>query len=92
MIKKYVKKPVIIEAVQYTGTYESFCEIQDFVGDSFIPYQMLVTDDRSVGIKTSEGNMIANVGDYIIEEPFDKQRKFYPCKPDIFEMTYEETL
>jgi hypothetical protein len=89
MIKKYVKKPVIIEAVQYTGTYESFCEVQDFVGDFFIPYQMLVTDDKSVGIKTLEGNHTANINDYIIK---GIKGEFYPCKPDIFADTYTEKI
>jgi hypothetical protein len=87
MIKNYRKKSVVIEAIQYTGTYDSFCEIQNFVGESFIPYQMLVTDDKSIGIKTLEGNHTALVGDFIIK---GVNREFYPCKPDIFEKTYEE--
>jgi len=41
-------------------------------------------------IKTSEGDMAANIGDYIIKETFDKERGFYPWKPDIFLATYEE--
>jgi hypothetical protein len=40
-------------------------------------------------IKTYEGNMAANVGDYLIKEPFEKIRGFYPCKPDIFNLTYD---
>ena len=38
-------------------------------------------------IKTLEGNHLASVGDYIIK---GVQGEFYPCKPDIFEQTYEE--
>jgi hypothetical protein len=45
--------------------------------------------ERGLVIKTSEGDMIARVKDYIIKEPFDKERKYYPCKPSVFELTYE---
>lgn len=58
-IKKYRKKPVIIEAYQ--------------------------TDVEKI-IHTLEGDMKANVGDYIITGVNEEQ---YPCKPDIFEKTYE---
>jgi hypothetical protein len=34
--------------------------------------------------------MTANIGDYIIKEPYDMERCFYPCKPDVFKRTYEE--
>lgn len=37
-------------------------------------------------IKTLEGNHLANIGDYIIK---GVAGEFYPCKPDIFEKTYE---
>jgi len=40
-------------------------------------------------IITSEGTMAVNVGDWIIKEPFDKERQFYPCKPYIFAQTYD---
>lgn len=40
-------------------------------------------------INTSEGKMYINYGDYIITEPFDKERGKYPCKPDIFKKTYD---
>lgn len=85
-LNKYRKKPIVIEAMQYTGDYDSFCIIQDFVGSAFIPYAMN-EDSRTVGIKTLEGNMTANVNDYIIK---GVNGEFYPCKPDIFEKTYEK--
>jgi hypothetical protein len=40
-----------------------------------------------MNIHTLEGNMIASVGDWIIK---GVKGEFYPCKPDIFESTYEE--
>ena len=82
---KFRKKPVVIEAIQYTGDYDSFCMVQNFVGNSFIPYAMN-EDSRTIGIKTLEGNMIVSVNDFIIK---GVNGEFYPCKPDIFEKTYE---
>jgi len=78
---KYIKKPVEIEAVQFTG--ENFEECKKYIGianfDNTLNYPNVIT---------SEGVMRVNVGDYIIKEPFDKDRGFYPCKPDIFKQTY----
>ena len=87
---KYVKKPVVIEAIQWDGT--NLEEIKEFVGDSLI-YDI---NDAAwqVGkgaphilmqIKTLEGNHICSKGDYIIK---GVKGEFYPCKPDIFEETY----
>jgi len=79
---KYRKKPVVIEAIIFNGT--NFIECEYFIGksnyDNTLNYPNIIT---------SEGTMRVNIGDYIIKEPFDKERAFYPCKPDIFEQTYE---
>lgn len=79
---KYRKKPVEIEAIQYIGTYENKIELYNFM-DSLIYY---VDENEDLIIKTLEGNMRANIGDYIIK---GVHGEFYPCKPDIFEETYE---
>lgn len=80
MIKKYRKKPVVIEAVQWAGENEK--EIQNFCGNcaNWGINDVLV-------ICTLEGQHIASVGDYIIK---GVNGEYYPCKPDIFEQTYEE--
>ena len=75
---KYKKKPVEIDAIQWTG--DNKLEIFDFCNMSYISNQEL-------RIQTLEGSMIASVGDYIIKGVMGE---FYPCKPDIFEMTYEK--
>lgn len=80
MIKKYRKKPVVIEAVQWTGY--NIKEIADFTEGNIA----INTDDR-LCIFTLEGVHMALVGDYIIK---GIKGEFYPCKPDIFEQTYEE--
>ena len=95
---KYKKKPVIIDAVQWTGTNQR--EMFDFLTqDTFKEEYMTVSGDHfyidhskvkgGLVIKTSEGDMNVNIGDYVIKEPFDKERMYYPCKEDIFHQTYE---
>lgn len=84
MVKTYYKKPVKVEAVRWDGT--NFKEIRKFAGDSCFPYKDCAGADVLV-IRTLEGNHIAKVGDYIIK---GVRGEFYPCKPDIFEETYEE--
>ena len=89
---KYRKKPVIIEAIQWNGLNTT--EIMEFVG------QDLIVETYDTGyqagtaplavrlkIKTLEGDMNVSIGDYIIK---GVQGEFYPCKPDIFEQTYEK--
>jgi hypothetical protein len=75
---KYRKKPVVIEAIKYTG--DNGAEIGLFVGEA----------DRNEAnqflIHTLEGTMAADPGDYIIK---GVKGEFYPCKPDIFETTYD---
>ena len=90
----YRKKPVVIEAIQWTGRNDK--EIEDFVGDSFYDYadncvKYLPDSEqyksKMMGIKTLEGIMYASVNDYIIK---GVDGEFYPCKPEIFEKTYEQ--
>ena len=76
-MKRYRKKPVVVEAVQLTE--ENFNEAEEWCDGC------PVTD--GVLIFTLEGDMRASIGDYIIK---GVKGEFYPCKPDIFEATYEE--
>lgn len=78
---KYRKKPVVIEAVQFTGN--NYDEVHEFCPG--IKYNLKDTD-TSV-IPTLEGNMTVSVGDFIIK---GVKGEFYPCKPDIFEATYDK--
>jgi len=84
---KFRKKPVVIEAVQITDEW--------FDGDHPNSLHLIGTPERPlviyplmrvVKIGTLEGRMTANVGDWIITGVKGER---YPCKPDIFEMTYE---
>ena len=73
---KYKKKPIVVEAMQYTG--DNLLEVMKFCkAIRFIDY---------LYIATLEGNMRVNIGDYVIK---GVRGEFYPCKPDIFKETYE---
>ena len=79
MYKKYRKKPVVIEAIQWTS--DNLSEIDKFT-------QGKVKNHESVLIiPTLAGEMYASLSDYIIK---GVNGEFYPCKPDIFDKTYEE--
>lgn len=85
---KAVKKPVEIEAVQWTGVNRS--EIEQFCGYENTMFYHYVDDNKvfelQLKIKTLEGWLKANIGDYIIK---GVKGEFYPCKEDIFKETYE---
>lgn len=92
--KKYHKKPVEIEAMQYDGTVARATEIIDWAlaNDGTITYhcdddESCERDSHVLSVRTLEGTMRALPGDWIIR---GVQGEFYPCKPDIFEQTYEE--
>lgn len=88
---KYRKKPVVIEAMQFTGINPT--EIKNFIGSNGNVEIYDAAWEAGVGapvvnvvIHTLEGDMHASRGDFIIK---GVNGEFYPCKPDIFEMTYE---
>lgn len=79
----YRKKPLEIEAIQYTG--DNYNEVCDFVGNKLKTLHIKYEPGELL-IETLEGNMIAKVNDYIIK---GLHGEFYPCKPDIFNKSYE---
>lgn len=84
---KYRKKPVVIKAVQFFDNAESITNISNFIGNAFLVKVDYKNPDKPViPIATLEGVMTASVGDYIVK---GINGEFYPCKPDIFEKTYE---
>ena len=87
-VKKYVKKPVVIEAMVFEDTVDSLDELSDFMGNNKkVRVNYLDKENPKLIIETLEGTMSANEGDYIIK---GISGEFYPCKPDIFHKTYEE--
>lgn len=78
---KFRKKPIVIDAIQWTGDIVSLHQIISFLG--YLPEGK----GGVLVIPTLEGNHQANPGDWIIKSV---KGEYYPCKPDIFDQTYEK--
>lgn len=101
MIRKFRKKPVVNEAMQWDGTAKDASRIIDWIFKSGVrtaryhePEQYgdcgaIKYTPPQLHIDTLEGTMVASVGDWIIQ---GVSGEHYPCKPDIFEKTYEEVV
>jgi hypothetical protein len=88
-VSKYRKKPVVIEAVQWTG--DNFADVGTFCPIAIGPIVRMEPTDalgscNRLRISTLEGDMYADAGDWIIR---GVKGEFYPCKPGIFAATYE---
>lgn len=99
---KFKKRPVEVEARQWDGTANNARELIDWILNEGGTARYICSNTarciefdgdtpHTIAIDTHEGIMTTGINDYIIKEPFPTDdRKFYPCKPDIFESTYEE--
>lgn len=85
---KFRKKPVVIEAMQFTGMMSNARAIRAWAHAGLPPETNAIirVDGWCLKIRTLEGEMTANDGDWIIK---GVKGEFYPCKPDIFAATYE---
>lgn len=79
---KYRKRPVVVEAIQWTG--KNYKDILEFAGKKIVHYFQGV---EVLMVRTLEGDMFASRGDYIVK---GIRGEVYPCKPDVFQETYEE--
>lgn len=102
MTSMYRKKPIVIEAIQFVKTEESGALIRDWIlsyENATVTYHVgreeiwasngelaQFADPEHLRIRTLEGTMRADVGDWIIKGVMGE---FYPCKPDIFAATYD---
>jgi hypothetical protein len=96
---KFRKKPVVIEAIQWSGREQQIPEIMDLFGADGIPRAPddphvhpglgFTPADGRLMIPTLEGTMTAQPADWIIR---GVRGEVYPCKPDIFAATYELEL
>ena len=80
---KYRKRPVVVEARRLT--LDNLEELEAWCGGA-IKGLKLPVEERCIDIQTLEGEMRADMGDWIIK---GVKGEFYPCKPDIFDMTYD---
>lgn len=87
---KYRKKPVVIEAIQLTWENVKFNNLPEWLFNSDRPVKIIYTEkienSQYAIVQTLEGEMRANANDWIIK---GVNGELYPCKPDIFEKTYE---
>lgn len=84
---RYRKKPVVIDAIQWHPNEMLIKEVLDFFGGLEGANANKISKHRgNLTISTLEGEMTVSDGDYIIK---GVKGEFYPCKPDIFEATYE---
>lgn len=84
---KFKKKPVVIDAIQWDGTFTGIEKIKAAFPD--IETRSISRKHDAVyswEIGTLEGKHIVSVGDYIIK---GVKGEYYPCKPDIFAATYD---
>ena len=79
---RFKKKPIIVEAIRWDGTMESTNRVAAFGGEKVAWW----SNCSKMRCETLEGPLTVSVGDWIIK---GFKGEFYPCKPDIFEATYE---
>lgn len=89
--RKFRKRPVVIEAIRYDGTRDSFDMIYEWANPKLSVLEAPVTCEKDgtnerLFVETLEGTMRADPGDWIVR---GVKGEFYPCKPDIFALTYE---
>lgn len=85
------KKPVVIAAMQFNGLAD-YLEIVDWMkecGDTHALANEVYYSTPEMAIQTLEGRMSARPGDWIIR---GVHGEFYPCKPEIFEATYDRAI
>lgn len=80
---RYRKRPLEIEAILWTGF--NLEPVAEFLGET-PEFTWDVNGSRGIMLQTLEGKIVASQGDYIIR---GIKGELYPCKPDIFESTYE---
>ena len=78
----YRKKPVVIQAVKWDGNPDISPDVRKAVDDK----TLIIDDAGSILVRTLEGVMRCNIGDYLIR---GVDGEFYPCKASIFHKTYE---
>ena len=92
----YVKKPVKVEAIQFTGEDSNLIHLEEWMHDvdlstlhgvAVMALSERVRKDGGWKVKSLEGNVIASVGDYVIK---GVKGEFYVCRQDIFEETYNK--
>ncbi len=80
---KFRKRPVEVTAIRWDGNLSTLIDISAIAGKRTVAR----TEEGTLTIDTLEGVMTGNIGDWIIQ---GVKGEIYPCKPDIFDATYEQ--
>ena len=83
MTKRYQKKPVVVDAVQWMA--DNTKDVLEFIGEPLTT--QVSPDGKKIRMFTPEGYMTASLHDWIIK---GVEGEFYPCKPNIFDLCYKE--
>ena len=91
---KYRKKPGVVDAVKFLGFDQETKHVILDVRPEWLTVEFgnrikFFGEPNTLTIETLEGDMLARIGDFIIKSI---DGEFYPCKPDIFEKTYEPVI
>jgi len=93
-MKTYQKKPIRITAIKVTR--ENAYDVMNWANkiqpaDKQVKLAIGAGVIDGLVIPTKEGDMLCSIGDYLIKEPFPTDdRMFYPCKAEMFDLTYDE--
>jgi len=85
MMPKFKKKPIVIEAVQFL-TADDEWRVRSFMLETGEESHAIGIPPYALEIATLEGKMRVDFGDWVIR---GVKNEYYPCKPDIFDATYE---
>ena len=86
IVQRFRKKPVVVEAIQFTG-HDAYMEICAWMrGWGEDPCRLIAYSTPDMFVNTTEGRMQADLNDWIIR---GTHGEFYPCKPDVFVTVYE---
>ena len=83
---KYKKKPVAIDAIQWSGRWEDVPAVTEFTEGNTVEKNDIDGKRTYLYIRTLEGDMLVSPFDFVVR---GIKGEYYPCKPDIFKETYE---
>lgn len=88
---RFRKKPVVIDALPFLWERAALCRLAEFCGAALgqITRDLVPRGPAQAVIHTLEGPVTATEGDWII---LDARGEFYPCKPEIFDATYDKVI
>jgi hypothetical protein len=85
-VAKYVKKPVVVEAIQFLGL-ANWQTVNEFIGNKFVSIQTFEGGGSALIVSTNHGVALASQSDWLIKTAVGE---VYPCEAGVFESSYDE--